>query len=373
MKTKFQLVAIALCSIAFFTACQKEMTGPDAAIMEAEINAVSDQGKTASLWTRIESVPSEPILNLAFENGQILATGKNHRYYISPGSFSAKSDFFGVFNEDYSTCLNQEFFTKISGSRIFVYNTRNPLSFAMLDLAKLDPGFGGFSFLPGYLSKSIAMNQNNYFLTVYNSDNSGLKTSNQGPQMVIFRAVTTKSGEVELSDVRLVPVKPGESRPDLLNVFATGERFLVSMGSKTYVVCQQGQYEEVFAEEIYEVIPYNDVLLGFGQDQLLYSKDQGLSWLCIMRKGPAAFSFWMQKGFQVGDCLITSSPTELFKIELDLQNSMVNIQPLPASELELDKENLIYQKIRAGNYMVVATSTGLYYRSIAEFLPRDRK
>jgi hypothetical protein len=253
------------------------------------------------------------------------------------------------------------------------FSTKTRNRSAKVDMKMIDPLFEGFSFMENCFSKSIAMNQNNVFLTVYNRINETGTVVQQDPLIILFRAVVNKSGQVVISNVKTVPIKDGKISAKLLTVFPMGEKFLLSVDSKTFVVCQQGQYSEVLNDGIYEIIPFNDMLVAFGDDQLIYSKDQGLSWHTLTRKGPASFTYWMQKGFQLDRYLITSSPTEIYRMELKVEDSMLNIQPVSTKELKLDKEHFIYDKIKTDKYVVIATSRGLFYRTIESFFDSERR
>jgi hypothetical protein len=373
MKTRNLFTVLAISAITIMSACQKEYVLPELAEPKSGIQPDMEKGRNITTWRRIESLPEGPIYNLAYENGEILAIGNSFRYRINPSNSRIKSEYFGAFSEDFSTSLNQEFFTKVSGSTIYVFSTQNPQSSAKVDIKMIDPFFEGFSFMEGCFSKSIAVNQNNVFLTVYNRFNETGTAVQKDPYIILFRAVINKSGQVVISNIITVPIKDSKTSAKLLTVFPMGEKFLLSVDSKTYVVCQQGQYSEVLNDGIYEVIPFNDMLVAFGNDQLIYSKDQGLSWHTLTRKGPASFTYWMQKGFQLDRYLITSSPDEIYRIELKVADSMLNIQTVSTEGLNLDKEHVIYDKIKADKYVVIATSRGLFYRTIESFLDGERR
>lgn len=373
MKTRNLLTVLVISAISLMSACQKEYVSPELAETKSGFLPDMEKGRRTPTWKRIEGIPEGPIYNLAYENGEILAVGNSFHYRINPSNSRVKSEYFGAFSKDFTTSLNPEFFTKISGSIIYVFSTQNPQSFAKVDMKMIDPLFEGFSFMESCFSKSIAMNQNNVFLTVYNRINETGTAVQQDPLIILFRAIVNKSGQVEISNVKTVPIKDEKINAKLLTVFPMGEKFLLSVDSKTYVVCQQGQYSEVLNDGIYEIIPFNDMLVAFGDDQLIYSKDQGLSWHTLTRKGPASFTYWMQKGFQLDRYLITSSPTEIYRIELKVEDSMLNIQVVSTEELKLDKEHFIYDKIKTDKYVVIATSRGLFYRTIESFLDGERR
>lgn len=364
MKTLNCLVALSIGAMITFSSCQQESVNPEIANMATTTALQVEIEKATDRWVRIEGLPESPIFNLSYENGEILALGNSNRFLINPSSLFVKGESFGSFSEDYSTTLNQNFFTKISKSSIFVFSTPDPSIFSTLEMERIDPQFGQFMALPGCYSRAIANSENNTYLTAYSRKNSSEITGANTVFLLIFKTSFSKSGQVVISDVMTIPVKGLTEKDRLLTVFAREGRFVVSFDSKTLVVCHNGVYYEVSDDSIFEIIPYNDLLLGFATDRLLYSRDNGVTWNTFTRKGPANFQYWMQKGFQFQNSLITSSPTGIFRLEIKLDDSMFFVQEIQTNELQLDKEHIIYDMIKTEKYLVVATSKGVFFKTL---------
>lgn len=364
MKTFYCLAALGISALMAFSSCQKETMNPEMAVATAAAVQEDEKGKPAGSWKKVEGLPEGPVFNLSYENGELLALGNSARFQINPSSMYARGESFGAFSGDYSTTLNQDFFTKVSRSSIFVFSTSNPGVFSSLDMERVDPQFGQFMAMEGCYGKALANNENHTYLTAYSRKGSGALTSASRVFLLLFRTSLSKSGEVVISDVLTIPVDGLSEADRLLTVFAMDERFIVSFDSKTLVVCQNGMSHEVSDESIFEIIPFNDLLLGFGTDQMLFSRDLGLTWNTYSRKAPAHFQYWMQKGFQYQNSLITSSPTAIFRVELKLEDFMFLVQKIPTNELQLDKEHVIYDMIRTERNLVVATSKGIFFRPL---------
>jgi|GEM_PF-6578521 len=370
MKTISYLKTMALSAIVVLGACQKDPVEPG--IETKDLNAAFnlESGRTASGWKKMEGLPEAPVLNLSYENGEILALGNNYRFKINPSTLKTNAESFGSFSEDYSTTLNQRFFTKISKTSIFVFSTQNPTNSAILDLQKFDPEFDRFISLPGCYSKAIASTEANVFLTAYTRKSTNDRSANGPVSLVVFSTSVSKSGNVVISKVETISVPDLPAGTRLLTVFAWEEKFIVSFDSKTMVVGQDGIYYEVSDQSIFEVIPFQGLLLGFGENQILLSKDAGITWAPYIRNKPGQFNYWEQKGFQFGNGLITSSPTEIFQIDLRVDNPVFYIKQIPSSELGLDKEHIIYDMINVNQTLFVATSRGIFMKPHKEQEPR---
>jgi hypothetical protein len=364
MKTITKLKILAISTMVVFSACQKEQVSPEISTFESLSTINSEKGRIANGWKKIEGLPQGTIFNLSYENGELLALGNSERFQINPSTLKVKAENFGSFSEDYSTTINQGFFTKMRKSSIFVFNTENPQNFATLDLNKLDPQFNKFISLPGYYSKAIASSKNNVFLTAYVRNSSIERANETSVLLVVFSTSISKSGNVVISDVKTIPVKGISTGARLLTVFAWEEKFIVSFDSLSMVVCHDGFYNVVSDQSIFEVVPFNGVLVGFGNDQMLVSRDGGITWNTLLRNKPGNFNYWMQKGIQFGNEIITSSPTAIYQIDLKIENSEFYVSQIATDELGLNKEHLIYDLARVNNMLYVATSRGIYYRPI---------
>lgn len=369
MKTITKLKMLAISAMVVFSACQKETVFPEVETKESISLMSLEKGRNSDGWKKIEGLPQGTVFNLTYENGEILALGNNSRFQINPTTQKVQAEKFGSFSEDYSTTINRSFFTKMSKSSIFVFNTENPRQFAKLDLNKLDPEFNTFISLPGSISNAIACSKNNVFVTAY-SRNSHIGRAGEAPVMlVVFSTSVSKSGNVVISEVKTIPVKGISSGARLLTVFAWEEKFIVSFDSLTLVVCQDGFFNVVSDQSIFEVVPFNGVLVGFGLDQMLVSRDEGASWNTLIRNKPANFNYWMQKGIPFGNQIISSSPNAIYQIDLKVESSELYISSIATEELGLDKEHLIYDMTRVNNMLYVATSRGIYFKSIESKSP----
>lgn len=366
MKTSNCLAALAISAMITFGSCQKDPEIYEIASMTTASAPEVEKDKLTAGWKRIEGLPERPVFNLSYENGEILALGNSDRFQINPSSLFVKSERFGSFSEDYSTTLDQKFFTKISKSTIFVYSTPEPGIFSTLEMESIDPLFGQFIALPGCYSQAIASTGSSTYLTAYSRKSSTEINGANKVFLLLFKATIGKSGQVVISDVMTIPVKGLTEKDRLLTVFPSGERFFVSFDSKTLVVSTQGRVFEVNDYSIFEIISYDDLLLGFGTDRLFCSRDNGVTWNTFTRKGPAHFQYWMQKGFQYQNSLITSSPTGIFRLDIKLEDSAFFVREIPADELQLDKEHIIYDMIKTEKYLLVATSKGVFFRNLEE-------
>lgn len=365
MKTITYLKALAISAIVVLSACQKDPVEPGFEVTDKSAPSI-EAGRTASGWKKMEGLPEAPIFNLSYQNGEILALGSDYRLKINPSTLKSTAESFGSFSENYSTTLNQMFFTKISKASIFVFNTQKPQNLASLDLLKLDPEFDRFISLPGFYSNAIASTKDNVLLTAYARKSTNERSSKGPVSLVLFRASISKSGNVFISEVKTIPLPELPASARLLTVFAWEEKFIVSFDSKTIVVGQDGFYNEVSDQSIFEIIPFQGLLLGFGQDQILLSRDGGITWAPHIRNKPAQFNYWEQKGFQFGKGLITSSPTEIFQIDLMPDNPVFYIKQIPCSELGLDKEHIIYDMISVKQMLFIATSKGVFMKQMTD-------
>ena len=364
MKTFFCLWALFISAGIALSSCQKEAVNPGISGMSMAAEAGGSKEKPANSWKEIEGLSEGPVFNLGYENGEILALGNSMLFKIDPTSMFAKAEHFGTFSEDYSTTLNQHFFTKFSRSSIFVFSTPNPGVFSTLEMERIDPRFGRFIAMTGCNGKALGISGASTCLTAYSRKGSGEMQGASAVFLLLFRTSLSKSGEVVISDVMTIPVEGLTENDRLLTVFAREDRFIVSFDSKTLVVDANGVYDEVSDDSIFEIIPFIDLLLGFGTDQLLLSRDNGITWNPFSRKAPAHFQYWMQKGFQYQNGLITSSPTAIFRMEIKPDDAMFFIREIPTDELLLDKEHVIYDMIRTEGSLVVATSKGIFFRPL---------
>jgi len=362
MKTITKLKILTISAMVVFSACQKEPVYPEIATLESTATLGSEIGKTADRWEKIEGLPEGPVFNLSYENGEILALGNSSRFQINPSSLKVRGDNFGSFTEDYSTTLNKVLFTKISSSSIFVFNTENPKVFSTLDMQKLDEQFDRFISLPGCYSNALAASKNNIFLTAYARQKSPDRSAGALINLVVFQGSLSKSGNVVISEAKTIPVKGLYSDARLLTVFSWEEKFIVSFDSMTIIVCQDGFYHQVSDQSIFEIIPFKGVLVGFGVDQMLLSRDGGVTWNTLTRNKPGNFQYWMQKGFQFGNELITSSPTAIYQIDLKIDDSGFYVKQIPAEEIGLYKEHVIYDMAIVNNKLYLATSKGIFFR-----------
>lgn len=365
MKTITYLKTLAISAIVVLSACQKDPVEPGFEATDKSAPSL-ESGRTASGWKKMEGLPEAPIFNLSYENGEILALGSDHRLKINPSTLKATAENFGSFSENFSTTLNQRFFTKISKASVFVFNTQSPQNLTSLDLLKVDPEFERFISLPGFYSNAIGSTKDNVFLTAYARKGTSERSSRGPVSLVLFRASISKSGNVFISDVKTIPLPELPASARLLTVFAWEEKFIVSFDSKTIVVGQDGFYNEVSDQSIFEIIPFQGLLLGFGQDQILLSRDAGITWAPHIRNKPGQFKYWEQKGFQFGNGLITSSPTEIYQIDLQADSPVFYIKQIPCSELGLDKEHIIYDMINVNQMLFVATSRGIFMKPMKE-------
>ncbi len=366
MKTINYLKAFVISTIVVFSACQKDAVEPGAEAKESKAALSSEIERTASGWKKMEGLPEAPVFNLSFENGEILGLGNNYRFKINPSTLKANAESFGSFSEDYSTTLTQRFFTKISKTSIFVFNTQNPQNFVTLDLLRLDPGFDRFISLPGCYSKAIASTKENVFVTAYARKNTINRFANDAVSLVVFSTSVSKSGNVVINQAKTISIPDLPAGARLLTVFAWEEKFIVSFDSKTIVVGQDGIYYEVSDQSLFEIIPFQGLLLGFGEDQILLSKDGGITWTPHIRNKPSEFRYWEQKGFEFGNGLITSSPTGIYQIELKADSPVFYIKQIPCSELGLDKEHIIYDMVNVDQVLFIATTKGIFYKPIKD-------
>ncbi len=351
MKNSILLFAM---SFLLLSACEKDSDyDPDPPVEEEE----------AVLWEPVNGMHSVGVLNLHMTENELMALTSNHFFTIDPEEMTSEEYFLGVFSEAQATEINDQFFVKIESSMIFVYNTKNPDQYASFDISEIFPDFGKFFFPPAWLGDVIVSNNQNVFLTVYRPKIDGIYMPE--PRLLLFRAEKNTAGEVSLDDFIESAIDTDYIFGDLTGIYSCGENFLISLNPYTYKVKPDGSWELVFEGQIFDFIEHDDMLIGFSDDDLLVSHDDGSNWDILTSSFPLGLRPWQQKGFSLNDRLLVWDTYEIRQIKFT--DTGLDFVSFCTEGLDPGPGRNIHRLIMSAEYMFVGTQQGLYYKPLDDF------
>ncbi|TVQ10236.1 MAG: hypothetical protein EA361_14310 [Bacteroidetes bacterium] len=355
MKTLLQSLPFITFLMFFFAACEKDSDNE---------NLVPDEPQDTIVWEPVNQINPEVITNLFVDGGELKVLTKNFYYQLNLNDFSAESHYVGNFSESWATVLNDELFVKIESSWIFVFNANNPEKYTGIDLHDHLDDFGKFFFPSAWLGNVIAINENNVFLTVYRPLLDGVFAAE--PRLLLFSAELDAEGNVSVENIISSSIDEGYVFGDLSGVYTCGEDFIISLNPYTYKVTSQGEWTRVFDGRIFNFIPWDGKLLGFGDDDLLISDDGGESWEPLSYNLPPGYRPWQHKGF-VHDNQLLIWDTYTISL-LDLSGSEGHLKTFCNEGLEPGPGKYIHRIVLTEEYAFVGTGQGLYYKPLEDFL-----
>ncbi len=322
-----------------------------------------DEQEEAVLWEPVNGMHSIGVHNLYVTENVLSALAQNFLFKVELEDMSSDSYYLGNFSESWATEINADFFVKIESSWIFVFNSENPDQYAGFDIKQYFPDFGRFYFPPAWLGDVIVSNDQNVFMTVYRPKIDGVYAAE--PRLLLFRVEKDSSGEVSVHDVLESSIEEGYVFGDLTGVYSCGESFLISLNPYTYKVAPDGSWKLVFEGRIFDFIRHGDMLLGFGDDDLLVSYDDGSSWEVMTSNFPAGFKPWHQKGFSLDDRLLVWDTYNITQIKLT--ESGLDFVPFCTEGLDPGPGKAIHRLVFSEKHVFAGTQQGLYYKPLDVF------
>ncbi len=326
-----------------------------------------DELEEAVLWEPVAGMHSVGVLNLHVAEDALLALTQNHLFTVDVEEMTSDEYFLGVFSEARGTEINDQFFVKIESPRIFVYNTDNPDQYASFDIKDHFPEFGKFLFPPAWLGDVIVSNNQNVFLTAYRPIVDGIPIAE--PRLLLFRAEKDASGEVSVHDFIESAIDADYAYSDLTGIYSCGENFLISLHPYTYKVVPDGSWDLVYEGRIFDFIRHGDKLLGFGDDDLLVSYDDGSSWEVLTSGFPLGLRPWQQKGFCLNDRLLVWDAYYITQIKLTDEG--LDLVSFCTEGLDPGPGKNIHRLVMSEEYVFVGTQQGLYYKPLDDFWASD--
>ncbi len=347
---------VLLFAMSFFllSACEKDSDyGPEPPVEEEE----------AVLWEPVDGMHSVGVLNLHLAKDALMALTQNHLFTVDVEEKTSDEYFLGIFSEASGTEINDQFFVKIESPRIFVYNTENPDQYASFDIKDHFPDFGKFFFPPAWLGDVIVSNNQNVFLTVYRPKVDGITIAE--PRLLLFRAEKDASGEVSVSNFIESAIDTDYVFGDLTGIYSCGENFLISLNPFTYKVTSNGDWELVHEDRIFEFIAHGDKLIGFRDNDLTVSYDEGSSWEILTSGFPPGLIPWHQKGFSLNDRLLIWDTYNITQIKFTDEG--LDFVSFCTEGLDPGLGRSIHRIIMSAEYIFVGTQNGLYYKPLDDF------
>ncbi len=341
-------------SFLLFSACEKDADYDPVAPEEVE---------EAVLWEPVAGMHSVGVLNLHVAEDALMALTRNHLFAVDVEGMTSEEYFLGIFSEARGTEINDQFFIKIESPGIFVYNTENPDQYASFDINDHFPDFGKFYFPPAWLGDVIVSNHQNVFLTVYRPEIDGIPLAE--PRLLLFRAEKDASGEISIHDVLESAIDTDYVFGDLTGIYSCGENFLISLNPFTYKVTPDGGWELVYEDRIFEFIAHGDKLIGFCDDDLIVSYDEGSSWEILTSGFPPGLRPWQQKGFSLNDRLLIWDAYDITQIKFTDEG--LDVISFCTEGLDPGPGRNIHRIIMSEKNIFVGTQQGLYYKALDGF------
>jgi len=326
-------------------------------------NLTPDEPEYPVLWEAVADMHTIGVQNLYVKENELLALTQNFLFQVDLEDMTSENYFLGNYSESWATEIDADFFVKIESSWIYVFNSENPDQFAGFDIQQYLPDFGKFYFPPAWLGDVIVSNDQHVFLTVYRPQIDGVYAAE--PRLLFFRVEKDSAGEVSVHDVFESSIDEGYVFGDLTGIYACGDDFLISLNPYTYKVTSDGSWELVFEGRIFDFISHGDMLLGFGDDDLLVSYDDGSSWEVMMSSFPAGFSPWHQKGYSLDDRLLVWDTNNITQIQIT--ESGLDFVSFCIEDLDPGPGKAIHRLALSEKHVFVATQQGLYYKPLDDF------
>ena len=322
-----------------------------------------DELEEAVLWEPVAGMHSVGVLNLHAAEDALMALTQNHLFTVDMEEMTSEEYFLGIFSEARGTEINDQFFVKIESPRIFVYNMENPDQYASFDIKDHFPDFGKFFFPPAWLGDVIVSNHQNVFLTVYRPEVDGITIAE--PRLLLFRAEKDASGDISIHDILESAIDTDYVFGDLTGIYSCGENFLISLHPFTYKVKPDGSWELVYEGRIFDFISHDDKLLGFGDEDLLVSYDDGTTWEILTSGFPSGLRPWQQKGFSLNDRLLIWDAYDIRQIKFTDEG--LDFVSFCTEGLDPGPGKYIHRLIMSEKFMFVGTQNGLYYKPLDDF------
>lgn len=315
------------------------------------------------LWEPVKDMNSISVLNLYKTEDELFALSRGFFHRLELQEMSSDSNYLGNFSESWATEINDLFFVKIESSMIFIYNTDNPDQYTSFDIKEYHPDFGKFYFPPAWLGDAIVSNSQNVFMTVYRPRIDGVFAAE--PRLLLFRAEKDASGEVSVHDVIESAIDTDYVFGELTGIYSCGENFLVSLNPFTYKVTPDGSWELVFEGRIFDFIRHGDMLIGFGDDDLLVSYDDGSSWDILTSNLPLGLRPWQQKGFSLNESLLVWDAYHITQIKIS--DTGLDCVSFCTEGLDPAPGKYIHRMVIGEEYVFAGTQQGLFYKPLNGF------
>ncbi len=126
-----------------------------------------------------------------------------------------------------------------------------------------------------------------------------------------------------------------------------------------------------FEGRIFDFIRHEDILLGFGDDELIVSYDEGSSWEILTSGFPLELRPWQQKGFSLNDRLLIWDTYDITQIKFT--DVGLDVISFCTEGLDPGPGRYIHRLIMTAEYMFVGTQNGLYYKPLDDFWESARE
>ncbi|MDR4988885.1 MAG: hypothetical protein RG741_08630 [Bacteroidales bacterium] len=317
-------------------------------------------------WEPVNNMQNIGVLNLHMDEDRLFALGQDFLFTVElddPEEMEPDDYFLGVFSESRATEINDRFFVKIEASMIFVFNTDNPDQYAGFDIREYYPDFGSFFFPPAWMGDVIVSNDQNIFLTVYRPKVDGVVIAE--PRLLLFRAEKDAAGKVSIHDIMESAIDTDYVFGNLTGIYSCGENFLISLNPYTYKVSPDGSWELVFDDRIFDFIKHGEKLLGFGDQDVFVSYDEGSSWEVFVSGFPGGLLAWQQKGLSLNNRLLVWDAYRITQIEIT--DAGLHCAAFCTEGLDPGPGRYIHRLIVGEEYVFAGTQQGLYYKPVDDF------